>query len=230
MPKKICFIMDASPEFLGGTSIYVLNFIKYLKKEKKDFEITCIFPSKINEEYVKEGIKFIGLKNRGFFPFNMISYTKKVARFLRKNNFDAINSQAMAGNYLRYFKPNGISSNTYHGVAYYFYKSHLKEKSIIKKIGARYYMFFGRYLEKPPIKKADKIIGVSSHVLEELNKIYGKAKKQALVRSSVNLSLFKKRDKLKTLKELKLDKSNIYEIGRGLNSSHIPLSRMPSSA
>ncbi len=209
--------MDASPEFLGGTSIYVLNFLRFLENHLK-YEITCLFPSKELQIYNKGGVKFVGLKSKYFFPFNFINYTKKVANFLKQNEFDLINSHAMAGNYLRYLIPkNSFTTNTYHGVAYYFYKIHLKEKNLLKKLGAIYYMFFGYLLEKPPMKRVDKIISVSEHVEKELIDLYGKPRANEVIRSSVDTSTFKKRKKSKTLRELNLKRNKIHGlyVGRG---------------
>jgi len=210
--------MDASPRFLGGTSIYVLNFIEYLNKLDKKFEITCIFPGEKKREKIEKGVKWVEIKHSSFFPFNMLGYTKKVANFLKKNNFDFINSHAMSGNYLRYHIPEkGFITNTYHGVAYYFYKIHLGEKKWIKKLGALYYMFFGSYLEKGAYKRADKTISVSEHVKKEIGFLYGKPKDSVVVRSSVDTSLFKHRNRIQILKELNLEKGVQYGlyVGRG---------------
>lgn len=218
MNKQICFVMDASPKFLGGTSIYVLNFIKYLQSKKLKFKITCIFPGELDREYIEGEIKFIEVKNKYFFPINMHLYTKKVAKILSTKRFDYINSQAMAGNYLRYYVPkNSFITNTYHGVAYYFYKIHFEEKSLLKKIGALYYMFFGRYFEKAAINRANKIISVSNHVERELKKIYGSPHASEVIRSSVDLLKFKLRDRKAILTELSLAENKIYGlyVGRG---------------
>ena len=217
MPKKICFVMDASPEFLGGTSIYVLNFLNYLKTSGKKFNITLVYPGKEERTIKEDGVVKVELPAEGFFPFNFIKYAKNVKGFMKKNKFDFINSQAMAGYYLKKCKPEGLVTNTYHGVAYHFYKCHLGEKSLIKRLGAIYYMFFGYLLEKPPAKKADKVIGVSRHVVEELNKLYGKQVNKEVVRSSVNLAIFKKRDRKEMLKKLGLKEDKTYGlyVGRG---------------
>lgn len=214
---SICFIMDASPKFLGGTSIYVLNFIKYLRQINKDFKITCIYPGEENKKRKEKNIEWIEIKTKKIFPFNFFKYTKKVASLLKNKEFDIINSHAMAGNYLRYLKPSAFTTNTYHGVAHNFYKIHLKQRSLKKKLGAIYYIFFGTFLEKAPMRKADKIISVSNHVEKELIELYTLPAKKAVIRSSVDLTKFKKRPKEKTKKELGLDKNKKYllYVGRG---------------
>jgi glycosyltransferase involved in cell wall biosynthesis len=215
--KKICFIMDASPKFLGGTSIYVLNFIKYLEQINEDFKITCIYPGEENKKRKEKNIEWIEIKTKMIFPFNFFEYTKRVASLLKNKEFDIINSHAMAGNYLRYIKPSAFTTNTYHGVAHNFYKIHLNQCSLKKKLGAIYYIFFGTLLEKAPMKKADKIISVSNHVEKELIELYSLPNKKAVIRSSVDLTKFKKRSKEKTKKELGLDKNKKYllYVGRG---------------
>ncbi len=216
--KTICFILDSHWQFLGGTNIYVKNFLKYLKKSKKKFKILVLYPGKENKHFKENDIELIEIKTGKIFPFNIIKYAKKVTKILKTiKNVDYINSQAMAGYYLKYFKPSCYVTNTYHGVAYYFYKCHLSRKNFIEKLGALFYMVLGYFLEKPPTKKADAIISVSEHVKKEINNLYKTKKRNIVIRSSVDIFKFKPRNKKKILKKLKLDNNKIYGlyVGRG---------------
>lgn len=217
--NKICFVMDNNPEFLGGTAIYVNNLITKLKKESKTLKISCVYPGKIDKNYSKNGIKYFEIKTTLPFPFNFFEYGKKVSKFLETKSFDLINSHAMAGYFMKYFnKKDGTKLiNTYHGVAYYFYQSHLPEKNLVHKFGAIPFMLIGKILEAPPTSKADKIICVSDKVSEHLETLYGPIKNKIVIRSGVDTKKFGKFNRQASKLELKLDPNKIYflYVGRG---------------
>jgi len=44
--KSVCLISGASPEFLGGTSLYQINLINHAKENKLNLNFTWIYPGK----------------------------------------------------------------------------------------------------------------------------------------------------------------------------------------
>lgn len=217
--KKICFIMDNDPNFLGGTAVYVKNIAGYLEKNKVAKEICCVYPGKENKEYFSKNVRYVELKTFLPFPLKFFEYAKKVNKFLENEKFDVINSHAMAGYFMKNFnnKYGAKLVHTYHGVAYYFYSTHLTGKNLIKKIGSIPFMILGKILESPPVKKADNVICVSSHVKNELDELYDKKNNKIVIRTGVDTSKFKKIDSSLAKKNLNLDPAKKYllYVGRG---------------
>jgi glycosyltransferase involved in cell wall biosynthesis len=216
--KRICFVMDNNPDFLGGTAVYVNNLVTPLKN-KPNLKLSCVYPGKDNKTYFKNEVEYFEIKTTLPFPLNLFEYGLKVSKFFSINSFDVINSHAMAGYFMKFIekKDNTRLINTYHGVAYYLYKSHLKEKNIIHKLGSAGFMIIGQILEGPPTKKADQVICVSNKVKNDLEKIYGKIKNKIVIRSGVDTKKFKAHNSIKSKKELALDINKKYMIyvGRG---------------
>jgi glycosyltransferase involved in cell wall biosynthesis len=209
--KKICFI-GADPNFDGGMSNYQKNLIKYIKSEDKNANITWIYKSERKEEYSKEGINYIGLKTRKIIFVDDFIFNAKVGKYLNKNYFDIINSHALWGYWMKNYKKkeNQIIINTYHGVTFPYYKIHLQRFGIIKKIFLSPLLLYSYLLERPPIKKADKIICVSNKVKKQIETLYGERKGISVIRTGVDLDNFKQRNKNIVKKKLGLEENKIY--------------------
>jgi len=218
MKKKICFI-SVDPDFLGGISLYTKNIIKILKKRNPLLEITWIYRGGKNKSFWKEGVDYHEFKVLKIPFLEEIIFNKKIKTFLNKNFFEIINSHALWGYWMKHYKKkkNQKIVHTYHGTTYYFYKNHLRRFNLIKKILIYFSLFYGFLIEKPPIKKADKIICVSNHVKEELRKLYGAKDNLVAIKTGVDLNQFKIRSKDRIYKKLRLDESNFYGlyVGRG---------------
>jgi glycosyltransferase involved in cell wall biosynthesis len=114
-------------------------------------------------------------------------------------------------------KENQILINTYHGATLPYYKVHLKRFKLIRRILLSPLLLYSYLIEKPPIKKADRIVSVSEKVKKQLEEIYGKRKNVFVIRTGVNLSDFKLRNKNRIRKEINLEKNKTYGlcVGRG---------------
>ena len=215
--KKIC-IISADPNFLGGVSLYTWNTINSLGR-LKGFEVFWVYEGKRNRIYKKGGVTLVELKSIGKYPFSEIFFNFRVKKFLDKNYFDIINSHAIWGFWIKFYrkKENQKIIHTYHGSTYYFFKNHLKRSGIIKKIGSLFSMFLGLFMEKPPWKKADRIICVSEHVKIELEGLYGKRKNIEIINAGVDIKKFRPRNKKSSKKEVGLDPNKWYGlyVGRG---------------
>ncbi len=217
--KSICLISGSSPKFLGGISLYQRNLINYAKKANLDLNFTWVYPGRKNSKYKFEGMNCIELKSAKYPFLKEFSFSKKVRKYLKKNNFDIINSHANWGYFLNgYMKKQGQKIiHTYHGVTYYFYKTHLRRFNFFLKILISPALFLSYILEKPPIKKADKIICVSNRVRGEIKKLYGRSDSMVMIRTGVDLKQFKRINKQISRKKLNLNNDKIYGlyVGRG---------------
>jgi glycosyltransferase involved in cell wall biosynthesis len=216
---KICFVNGANPNFLGGISLYQKNLINYLKSKNKKVEITWIYKSNKKEAYVKDAVNYIGLNTKNIPFIEEFIFNKKAKRYLNENYFDIINSHAIWGYWMNNYKRKGkqILINTYHGATLPYYKIHLKRFGLIKRIFLSPILFYSYLIEKPPIKKADKIICVSEKVKKQIEEVYGNRKNVQVIRTGVDLSDFKPRNKESVKNKFKLDKNIHYGlcVGRG---------------
>lgn len=214
---KICFI-GANPYFNGGVGLYQKNLIKYIK-ENKNAEIDVIYFGKKAEVIEDKGVKYIQIKNNFPYPLDQIIDNIKIINYLKNNNYDIINSHALWGFWMNFYKKRKYQKlvHTYHGVTYNYFKVHIKRFSILKKILFSPMILFGYILEKPPIKKADEIISVSQKVKNQLNEAYNCKRKINVIRTGVDLKEFKPRDKEKIRKKLNLENDKLYGlyIGKG---------------
>jgi glycosyltransferase involved in cell wall biosynthesis len=114
-------------------------------------------------------------------------------------------------------RKNQTLINTYHGVTYPYYKIHLKRYGILKKILFSPLLLYSYVIEKPPIKKADKIICVSEKVKKQIEEVYEKRKEIYVVRTGVDIGDFKPRNKSAIRKEINLEKDKLYGlyVGKG---------------
>ncbi|HOC96977.1 MAG TPA: glycosyltransferase family 4 protein [Candidatus Pacearchaeota archaeon] len=214
---KICFI-GANPYFNGGVGLYQKNLIKYIK-ENKNAEIDVIYFGKKAEVIEDKGVKYIQIKNNFPYPLDQIIDNIKIINYLKNNNYDIINSHALWGFWMNFYKKRKYQKlvHTYHGVTYNYFKVHIKRFSILKKILFSPMILFGYILEKPPIKKADEIISVSQKVKNQLNEAYNCKRKINVIRTGVDLKELKPRDKEKIRKKLNLENDKLYGlyIGKG---------------
>lgn len=208
---KICFI-GTNPHFDGGITNYHKNIIKYIKSKDKNLDITWVYESEKDENYTKEEVNYVGLRVRKIPLIEDLIFNKKVKKYLEKNYFNIINSDAIWGYWMKNYKKkeNQILVNTYHGVALPYYKIHLKRFGVLKKIILSPLLWFGYFIEKPPIKKADKIICVSEKVKRQIEETYWKRKNIFAVRTGVDLKYFKQRNKNLVRKEIGLEEDKIY--------------------
>lgn len=209
---KIC-VISSDPFFLGGVSLYTWDIVNSLKRTKEN-EITWIYRGGKNRTYDKEGIKFIELKVSGRYPLNEILFNFELKRFLERKKFDIINSHAIWGFWIRNFRKKGKQEliHTYHGSTYYFFKNHFKRPGIIKKLESLISMLLGFIIERPPWRRANKIICVSEHVKSELENLYGKRKNIEVVNANIDTRKFKKRNKENSKKKIDLSQKNWYGI------------------
>jgi glycosyltransferase involved in cell wall biosynthesis len=215
---KICFV-GTDPDFDGGISLYKKNVIKYLKRKDKNTDITWVYTGKDSKNYTKEDVKYVEIKNIFPYPLNQIVDNHKILEYLRKNNFDIINSHAVWGEWMRKYKRKGEEKliHTYHGVTYNFFKVHMKRFSFIKKILVSPMLLFSYLIEKPPINNADKIICVAEKVKRELEELYKTNRKMEVLRTGVDLKDFniKNKDNVRKILNLEQDKTYGLYIGRG---------------
>ena len=211
---KVC-IIATNPNFLGGLSLYQKNLISFLKKKA---EISWIYKGSQNKEYENNGIKYFQIKVLNKIFLENLIFEFKVLSFLNKNKFDIINSHGFTELWMKFFKrKNTKLVHTYHGSTYHFYKNHLKRFGRMKGFLLSAVLLFPYFIEGTPIKKADKIICVSEHVKKEMIKLYGKRKNIRVIRTGVDLNIFKLRNKNKSKEKLNLDKDKTYGlyVGRG---------------
>ncbi len=218
MKIKICFI-SSNPNFLGGISLYLHNFIRYLKLIKFNADITWVYKGLNDSTYTKNNIKYVELKVTKLYPLDEIQFNQRVFSFLKKNDFDIINSHAIWGAWMKKYKKrdNQRLIHTYHGTAYFFFKNHLDRFNALKRILFSPLLSFSHDIELSPWKKADKIICVSEKVKKELESIYDKRTQVQMIRSGVDLRLFKLRNKSMARQRLKLKRDLIYGlyVGKG---------------
>jgi glycosyltransferase involved in cell wall biosynthesis len=221
--KSICFINATNPNFLGGVSLYQKYLIDFL--DKKKFDITWIYKGDINRKYKKEGINYIEIKvpfkpTRLSLIIREIIFNKKVKRYLENNYFDIINTHAVSGYWLKNYKKkkNQKIIHTYHGLTIPYYKVQLKMLGFLKRIIFSCFLLpYAYFIEKPPIKKADKIICVSEKVKKQVERVYRKRKNIFAIRTGVDINKFKPKNKNKIRKDLGLRKDFIYGlyVGKG---------------
>lgn len=215
---KICFV-GANPNFDGGITLFQKNLIDYIKYIKISYEITWVYQGKKNTKYYKKGVNYVQLKTPKILFLEDILFNRNVLRFLKNNSFGVINSHAIWGHWMKNYKKklNQKIVHTYHGTAYYFLKNSSKRFGILKKTILSPLLWFGYFMEKPPIKKADSIICVSEKVKKQLEILYNTKRKMGVLRTGVNLRDFQLLDKEKVKKQLNLGAKNSYGlyVGRG---------------
>jgi len=215
---KICFI-GTDPTFNGGMSLYQKNLIKYIQRSNSKINITWIYFGKKNEEFKKDNVTYIKIKNNFPYPLDQIIDNFRVLKFLRKRDFDIINSHALWGYWMKFYNPkkNQMLIHTYHGVTYNFFKNHLKRFSFFRQVIISPMLLFSYFIEKPPMKKSDNIICVSNKVKRQIEDLYGRKDNLVVIRTGVDVKDFRVRNKLDVRKNLKLELNKIYGlyIGKG---------------
>ncbi len=215
---KICFV-GTDPNFDGGMSLYQKNVIKYLKKNYNNINITWVYTGKESKKYKKDEVNYVELKNIFPYPLNQIVDNFKILKYLNKNKFDIINSHAVWGEWMRRYKrkDNERLIHTYHGVTYNFFRVHMLRFSFIMKALISPMLLFSYLIEKPPIKKADKIICVAEKVERELKELYNTNRDMEVLRTGVDLKDFNVKNKKDIRKKLNLEQDKIYGlyIGQG---------------
>ena len=169
---KICFT-STNPAFSGGTATFLQNLIQYLEKEKPNlFEFTWIYSGKKNKKYAKDNINFVEIKSPKFHLLNISLFNFRILGFLKKNFYDIINSH-LEGLWMDFYKKKNNQKiiQTFHGMDYYFFKCHLERFGLFKKILISPILAFSYLVERPPMKKADRIICVSQRVKREFESI-----------------------------------------------------------
>jgi glycosyltransferase involved in cell wall biosynthesis len=214
--SKLCIILASDPNFLGGLGVYQKNLIYYLKN---NFEITFVYKGDKDKKITEKDVTFYQIKAPKLDFLGNFIFESKVRSFLKKNKFDIINSHGLSGLWMNFFKKekNTQLVHTYHGSTYHFYKNHLKRFGIIKRILFSPILLFPYFIEGVPMKKADKIICVSEHVKKNLISLHGNRKNMEVIRTGVDINIFKQRNKKEIKKILNLNQNNIYGlyVGRG---------------
>lgn len=216
--KKICFVNLASPDFLGGISLYQKNLIKNISLDK--FEITWVYKSTKEERHSKDGINYVGLKTKKVFFIDDFLFNNKVGKYLRDNYFDIINSNATSGYWLKNYKKKKGQKiiHTYHGSAIPYFKIWLGKFNFLKRILISSFLLpLGYLIDKPPMQKADKIICVSEKVKNEIERNYFKRENIFVVRTGVDVSRFKPLNRKEVRKKINLNPNFIYGmyVGKG---------------
>jgi len=211
---KLGIILASDPNFLGGLAQYQKNLIPFLSKKFNIFLISKGSENKkeINKDFISFEIKALKI------PFiGNLFFESRVKKFLKKNKFDIINSHGFTGLWMNSLKRNTRLIHTYHGSTYHFYKNHLKRFNELKRILFSPILLIPYFFERAAMKKADKVICVSEHVKKDLIKLYGSRKNIGIIRTGVDLKIFKQRNKKDIIKKLKLDFNKIYGlyVGRG---------------
>jgi len=213
---KICFI-STNPSFLGGATVFLFNLIQYSKKMKQNIEFTWIYKGEENKIYKKKEINFVEVKVSKFYPLDEFLFNFKVSKFLKKNNYDIINSH-LESFWMNFYKKkkNQRIIQTFHGSNYFFYKNHFSRFNFIKRILFSPLLFLSWLQERPP-KEIDEFICVSEKVKRQVEKLYGKKKNIFVIRTGVNLKDFRPRNKNNVKRRLGLEKKYIYGLytGRG---------------
>ena len=215
--KKICFISGSSPSFLGGISLYQRNLIDYAKKKKLNLDFTWIYPGSENKKYILEDIKCFEVKSNKIPFLREFDFSRKTRRIIDKENLDILNTHANWGYCLKRYvkKKDQKITHTYHGVTLPYLKIQLKKFGFLKRSLLSPILLAAYFLEKPPMKKADKIICVSEKVKKELQQIYPSKNNMEVIRTGVNISQFKEISKERTRKDLGLPKEKIYGLYSG---------------
>jgi glycosyltransferase involved in cell wall biosynthesis len=215
---KICFI-GSDPYFEGGMGLYQKNLIKYIRENHKEMNITVIYFGRDSKKYVIDEVKYIKIKNNFPYPLDQVVDNFKVLKYLKENDFDIINSNALWGYWMKFYKKREGQRliHTYHGVTYNYFKIHLKRFSLIKKIILSPLLLFSYLIEKPPINKADRIICVSEKVKKQLEKLYISKGNMDVLRTGVDIREFNAGDKNYFRKKINLERGKIYGlyIGKG---------------
>src|SRR3990172_7749628 len=215
---KICFI-GTNPNFNGGVSVIIKNLINCIRNIRVSSEFTWLYSGKDNIEYTLGGVNHVELKTPRILFIEDIFFNVQVSKFLKKNNFDIINSHGMWGHWISDYKKRTSQKiiHTYHGTAYYLLKNSLKRFGILKRMILSPTLLFGYFMERLPLKKSDLLICVSDKVKEQVKRLYGKNKNIVVIRTGVDLKDFKPRNKNKIKDKFGLDKENIHGlyVGRG---------------
>jgi glycosyltransferase involved in cell wall biosynthesis len=217
---KLCFAtMEGSPEFLGGASLFYKNLINYIHSNHKNISVFWVYFGNENKVYLKDNINYIELKFGGIESPLLLKKSIIMAKFFEKNYFDIIST--MWGIWTRFYKKKEKQRliQELHGTMYYFNKNHFRKFSLIKKIMFSPLLLISWFVDKSS-NEIDKLICVSEKVKKQAEKLYGKRKNTVVIRTGVDLTNFKPKNKnqiKKIRKELHLEEDKIYglHIGRG---------------
>jgi len=151
--RKICFVLNANPESLGGTPIVVRNLMRYIKSDV-----------------------FYG-RGKGIFSF---LYPFITAIKLLFRNYDVVNIHDTQG-YVYAILPKFLRKKskivyTCHGLWKVFFDAE-PPKGLLQKIKAN----FAIIMQKSIIKNADHIIAVSNFVKRKLIEFYKVSNKKITV-------------------------------------------------
>lgn len=216
--KSVCFVSGSSPDFLGGVSLYQKNLIKYAKDKKLKINFRWIYAGYKDREYDLDEISCIEIKCCKYPILKDFDFARRIFPVLINKNFDILNTHANWGYFLSKYKKKGRQKiiHTYHGVTYPYMKIQFARFGIFRHLLYPLLPFI-YLLEKPPIKKADRIICVSEKVRLDLMRLYGTKRDIEVIRTGVDLEEFRVLDKKECRKKLRLDEKRVYGLysGRG---------------
>ena len=202
--KKICFITNSPPDYLGGVSIFHKNLLNYLKT--KDLDITWAYFGKENRKYSKDKINYVEIK-KSKFQIPGVLNNFKVRKFLSNNYFDVVFCTGGLWTWFYFNPPSQKLIHVFHGTVYYFNKNHLKRFGLLKKIFFYPILFLSKLSEQPHYDR-NEIICVSNKVKKQVEDLYNEYKIN-VIRTGVDLNEFKPRDKNKIKWKLNLN-GNLY--------------------
>jgi len=211
---NVGLILASDPNFLGGLALYQKHLITYLKEY---VNLSLIYKGLKNEKKKDKGVGFFQIKAPKMSFLGNFLFELKVKNFLKKKKFDIINSHGFTGLWMKSVKKDTKLVHTYHGSTYHFYKNHLKRFNKIKRILFSPVLLIPYFVERFPMKKADKVICVSEHVKKDLLGLHGVRKDIKVIRTGVDLRTFKQRNKKKIKRLLNLNQKVNYGlyVGRG---------------
>ncbi len=208
--KNICFAtFNCSPNTLGGVVLYHKNLIKYIKSSHKNIEVNWVYFGKEDKTFIDKGVKYYEIKTNKLKSFLQLGRHLQLAKFLNKHNFDIINTVSGLWTFFYKKKKGQRIVHTFHGTIYYFYKNTLKRFNLIKRVFFSPILIIS-WVQDRLHKKTDKIICVSKKVEKQIENLHGKKENIVVIRTGVDLNVFKPRNKKEVKENLNLNLNKVY--------------------
>lgn len=208
--KNICFsTLNCSPDTLGGYALYHKNLIKYINLNNKNIQINWVYFGKEDKIFTDKGVKYYELKTNKFKSFLQLGRHLQFAKFLNKQNFDIINTVGGLWTFFYKKKKGQTIVQTLHGTIYYFYKNNLKRFNPFLRIILSPILIIS-WVQDRLHKKTDKVICVSKKVKKQIENLHGKKENIVVIRTGVDLNIFKERNKKGVKESLNLDLNKVY--------------------
>lgn len=208
---KIGIIAKFDPLRGGGVETVVKHTIDKLTTIN-EAKIICYYMDTKNNSNIINNVTYKGIKTPNFPVLNVVCYNLKIARLLRKTDFDYIISHGEVGAFLKRRKINpAIRYHVYHGISELALRPYIKLSNGLKKIIFKIYKKIAVNLEKHPINCSDKIFSVSDHLRVELIKYYNVNPSKVLtISNGVDTDRFSPKNKISCQRKLNLNPENKY--------------------